>query len=75
MDEYQDMVESEIWRLEDLEESETTLSEENRKWLELLQGRMTALGEKDSRKQYKMRVKVMAGFSEESSPVATMSPV
>jgi len=65
MDEYKDVVESELWRLEELEEAGEELSSENQAWLKALRSRMDSLKIKDSAKKCKARVKCMTGFTEQ----------
>ena len=64
IDEYSDCVESEMFRLEAMQESEP-LTPADSQWLELLRKRLAKLRTKDGRKFYKARVKAMTGFSEQ----------
>jgi len=63
LDEYMDMAESELWRLEDLMLA-GPLSDENKKWLAALRSRLESMKIKNSKYKIKARVKCMTGFTE-----------
>ena len=65
LDEYNDLCESEVWRLEDLE-LVSPLAKENLKWLEALRSRLASMQKRDSYKKVKARVKCLTGFTEQA---------